>query len=461
MLVIVSARNILTLYEYQTISDGDLKKKIADITGKKIDDHYIDFIKAELDAINKRMKDTIIEPLREQIKCTQYLGLVQLRDFSIQILPKVFKPDAETGGEDEIAKNMQLLWLLIEYINETGIALKFTDFGLLGKHHANMLEFLIRVFVKRLREILAKDHHRDYFLKNENINYMKGKLLWKEHLLANAATPWRFYCAYDEFNDNTLINRIIKFTLCVLGKAVLSFQTKKNILELLEFFTDVDDVAIKREDFKAVHFTRLNLTFKPIVDFCYLIVDHSDIDFATRTINNFYFVFDMNRLFQQFLTKFMQSNKNDLKVDKTNAIIEIHGDRHPIGTLFDVLDMRPDIRITYETTTTDRGTIILDFKNKELDQGKPHWNIPGADLHQLFAYSRGAKSRTNRLVLLFPQPSIKIPNALPVFHHTNDDEKISLFVKTIDLSKIFRQESNQINKDTLIVQLNQVLDMHG
>ena len=65
--------------------------------------------------------------------------------------------------------------------------------------------------------IIKKGIKSDYVGFEDNLFYLKGKLLINEQIKRNSVHKERFYVQYDEYNQNRAENRLIKSTLKLLS----------------------------------------------------------------------------------------------------------------------------------------------------------------------------------------------------------------------------------------------------
>src|SRR3989338_6597894 len=115
--------------------------------------------------INRISNVEFFKFFHDRIKATQYVGFVRAGNFCIEVYPKIFR---------DIEKNMEFLLYLLNYTDE--IKLKNTGLGNLSDCNNSFFEVIIRIFAVNTLKLLKTDFKRDYVTKEEDINFIRGKI---------------------------------------------------------------------------------------------------------------------------------------------------------------------------------------------------------------------------------------------------------------------------------------------
>ena len=125
-------------------------------------------------------------------------------------------------------------------------------------------EILVSIFLKKLEELFQRGLMSNYIEYEENLNLIRGKIDFKEHLLRNYNRKDRIYCRFDEFSQNILENQIIKTTLYKL-----IFNSQLNIFSSIQKQLDlyyrrlgnIDLISSNRSlSFDSKHYTPVSYT---------------------------------------------------------------------------------------------------------------------------------------------------------------------------------------------------------
>ena len=164
------------------------------------------------------------------ITAKNYVGLISFHDGTvIEVLPKV----AKLGVDD----SKELLIDMLKTVKE----LPFKTFNTANLHIDKMplLEVFISMFINEVKILLQKGLKSDYVLNQENEKFLKGKLLFHNHIKENLTHKERFYVEYHLYNLDRPENRLIKATLEYLFKASNFAKNKKDLQMILLSFDEV------------------------------------------------------------------------------------------------------------------------------------------------------------------------------------------------------------------------------
>jgi len=404
-----------------------------------------------LDRINNRQRNKILEVGHNKIKARQYVGLIRIGNITIQILPKLCKlDDTESISEppqEKINKIIQNLLFMLSYTRKLKIS--ETEISDIKKNRSDFFEILIYLFVKNLNDLIQNDLYKKYIIEAENLNYLRGKLLIHQDIRVNITSKHKFFCEFDEFTENNLLNQILKYTIELLRGVSVQNNNQKLLTHLSFIFSDVSLNRINSSHFKKLHFDRLNEPYKPIVDLCQLFIENSSVELRPGHFKTFTFVFDMNKLFEEFIFEFIRRNKDKISSDILNV-------GHECGYMFDVpekFQLKPDIVLNMK----NGKKIIIDAKYKMLDEEKIHGGISQSDMYQMFTYG-SRRFGADELILLYPK-SIEISENNRGFYRVNkldkrDECKFRVHIRQIPIEIDLKLESG---KKELINELSRII----
>ncbi len=425
----VLKNKVISLSEFEEIPLSELEVKI----GKR----GIRLLKR----INSRSGCEIFRLLHDRVKASHYVGFVRVLGYTIQVVPKVF-------GEDK-PDNLHFLLCLLRYTRK--IQVKEHEIGNLGKVKDDFFEILIFLFAKALRELLRRDFKKTYVVREENSPFLKGKFLISENVRRNIFDDSRYCCRFDEFTENNLMNQLFKYVVSMLIRISRSVSNKKLLEDILIYLCDVELVNITCADIDRIHFTRLNNSYEPLVNLCRLFLENMSIRFSASKLETFVFMFDMNRLFEEFVFEFVRRNRSKLFIGGENEVVFVK-DQIYIGKLFDEFKMRGDILIK----DSSGRLILLDTKYKTLDSYALHGRLSQADFYQMFTYSTSQEQKYEDVILLYPSnEEVAEPFTDKELRHViAGKETVKIHVRTISLTKIFNAEKKSINETAMIEELN-------
>ncbi len=387
----------------------------------------------QLDSGHIRSKgETIFDWSRAKyLQAKNYVGVVQVPGLRVEILPKIDTPvDSGTPFEsnsDRVIAQSNLLYMLAL---TKKIPVQERDLASLRLQRMPLLEALLRVFVERLLTELRRGLEHAYVRREENIPFVKGKLLLSEHVRKNVARRDFLFVAYDDFISDTGLNRILKAACRRLVWLTSVGRTKQRLSEALLYLAGVSDVTIRPDHFQELSLNRNAARFLELLNFCRIILLDSAVAPAAGTSPTFSLLFPMETLFEEFIGRFVFRHAEEFGLLRSQIHIQAGSRRKWL--LRDAenrgrFKMKPDLVID-----DDRGTVglILDTKWKCLksDAIDAKNGVPQSDMYQLYAYAHRYQSADN--VLLFP----RVDGVSPKRYRLAEDESKVIRVEFISLN---------------------------
>lgn len=147
-----------------------------------------------------------------ETRATSFVGVVQLPQTTLQILPKMYQH--EDAKEREATAN---LLFLLSYTRKLDIT--EPEISGLTAWRAPFSEILFWVFAHRLWDAVHREILRGYVTIEDRLDVLKGR--WLVVAQAGRTDGWRrdrFDVAYDEFTEDNLPNRLFKATVHRLSR---------------------------------------------------------------------------------------------------------------------------------------------------------------------------------------------------------------------------------------------------
>ena len=340
---------------------------------------------------NKLLPSGIVSWGRNSIKLSQFCGVLQLSNLTIEILPKIYGEDVSVGISSRDA--------LIRMLKDCGYLKlhRSTQANIRHQPHT-ILDVFILAFCEELSVQIARGLISRYVEKEENLNVLRGKLLTGMQLKQNFVHQERMYCRYDELSEDTMINRIIKFTLQILSTMAHSVFTKKRVDELVVRFNAVSDVVISRQTTYPV-LDRTSTRYKNILDQCKLFIQEYNPDVVAGRGRAFAFLFNMNQLFESWIVAKLRPIAREQGIAlRSQGPIKNFGSWQEFGGEKEVFQMKPDISLL---EVNDNVSSIADAKWKILNQDEYKMNISQSDLYQMQSYAN--RYNVSSLKLFYPK----------------------------------------------------------
>lgn len=336
------------------------------------------------------------------IKTEAYVGTIRFADFQLNILPKIIE-----GNDSSCLEN---LMFMLRYTKK--LEIHTIDSAEISKTKQPFLEILIAHYANILLNALQRHIPHHYETKEENLSAVRGRILFAENQLVNMGNLARVYCQFDEFTSDNLLNQTFKFVAQALCLLTAVPATRARLNKILAIYEDVELRAISYAQAKKILLNRNQLIFKDVLDLALLFLQHSTISLHNKTFTNLAILFDMNKLFEEFVaTALEKAFPGQVQTQQSRRIIDSIG-----GHANTSYSIRPDILFRHNT--------IIDTKYKILDL--PDNKPSEADIYQMLAYNRFF----NRQNIILCYPTFKQNCCQNIFWAEN---AITLSILTINL----------------------------
>lgn len=327
----------------------------------------------------------------ETLTVRNYVGTIMLKSgTTIEILPKVFSD----GDSDEENKGKARA-LVMDMLQACGLISykKFQNAALNAIKYSSIFEVYVRLFIDEVFLLYKKGLKSGYEYKEENEKFLKGKLVFSQHLKRNFAHAERFYVAYEEFSVNRPENRLIKTTLELLNRISKNGSNKKDLRRLLLTFEEIDSSKHVQSDFQKCTGGRNMKEYEKVLSFCKIFLSGYSFSSYAGKHDVIALLFPMEKLFEGYIAKRIAEKFADWEVYPQ------YNEKY----LFEAPQMfrlRPDI---YLRNRKDPNRVVLmDTKWKTLSyHEQSNYGISQADMYQMYAYHKRF-ANVEKVILLYP-----------------------------------------------------------
>jgi 5-methylcytosine-specific restriction enzyme subunit McrC len=305
------------------------------------------------------------------LQAKSYVGTIQTTSgFILEILPKTVKKDENKENEEQIKKSkevfMKLLHLLYKLPNYKNI--DSANFERIKD--LEIFEIFIFMFLEEVGVIIKKGIKSDYVGQEDNLFYLKGKLLINEQIKRNSIHKERFYVQYDDYNQNRVENRLIKSTLKLLSNISKDFDNQRKIRQYLEHMNWIDLSLNIDKDFSMVKTGRGMEHYKNALIWSKVFLKKESFSSFSGDTVAFAILYPMEKLFECFVQWWLEKEYTHLQIEAQNGGYDF---------VKDLFTVRPDFLIKKD----NQVICVADAKWKLIEEDK---NLSQSDFYQLFAY---------------------------------------------------------------------------
>lgn len=377
----------------------------------------------------KILKDCDLEKLHNYLECqkltsalkvtyngietTSWVGVIKYKNTHFQILPKLI---CNNGDKENILKN---LIFMLSYTKKLDI--KTSNEARLSTAKNPFIEILIREYAKSLFECLKRLTPKKYVREENNLNYLRGKIKFSENIRNNSSNRAKFYCEYDEFSENNILNQLFLFVSTCLYNISNDSYNKKALKFIINYYSDIQLVRFDKFKAEKIKLYRNQELFKKPFNLAKMFIEKTSVDLSKNKFENITLIWDMNKLFEEFVFEIMKKHEAEFGCKLTAQ----RGKKLLVGDTSKKRNTFVDILIE----KNDGEKIILDTKYKKFASSDDFSN---ADVFQVSTYC--LLHNAYHAILLYPKYGTNGPDR---DFELNIDEKIKekyqIDFKTINL----------------------------
>ncbi|MGI6235788.1 MAG: McrC family protein [Christensenellales bacterium] len=239
-----------------------------------------------------------------------YVGFIYRNGTRVQILPKVLAngPTEKSDADTEVNKAVILLLRLLSYSDFLNIK-EIPDPISVDAYQNDLLEIFIGMFAAQFNRLFNREIHRSYQQLEENMQFIKGKILFTQTIKENKFRKHLHYVSYEEFSINNLLNRIIKTTMLRLLSQTKVTSNKKALKLALIYLEEVEPIKLYPGIFDQVKFNRLNQNYLPLFNMAKMFYYNRQPGQSEGDEFTFTFLVPLNRLFEQYVYMLLHNSK--------------------------------------------------------------------------------------------------------------------------------------------------------
>lgn len=362
----------ITCFEYDKVLLSDLKNSFGEKRGLSI-----------LKSLHRNFGtrgSNYYSLIHNGIQFGSYVGVIQVGNIFIEVLPKIDKVNSENDSWRNVLLSM------LRFVQ--GLEAEVTSTSTLNVQSNALFDLYIELFVKECEKITHRGLIKKYRRVNENKNALKGKLDIPKQIRNNYIHKERFYVEYNTYDQNHLLNQILKTVLETLKTFKIRQDLESRVRKLALYFESIPVVNVTDSTFRDLIFNRKTELYRQGIQIAKLILLNYHPGIRKGSHDVFALMFDMNKLWEQFITKMMKrhlSDRYDVKSQSNKIFWNSSSSRKRL---------KPDILLIPKNNKDNK--IVIDTKWKTPSKLHPSDN----DLRQIFAYNRLFDSKNG--ILLYP-----------------------------------------------------------
>ena len=273
----------------------------------------------------------------------------------------------------------------------------------LAENKIPLLEVFISQFLASVNALIKRGLKSDYVLKEDNVAFLKGKLLVGKQVKHNFINKHKFYVEYEEYLQDRPVNRLIHTALVKVKGYSRSANNQKLLQELLFAFANIPLSNNVKNDFASVKLDRGMKYYEVPLAWTKLIID----GFSPLTLqgkrNAFSLLFPMEAVFESFVAQYIKKHITGLgeisAQVSTKSLVDYGNTPYFL--------LKPDLYISRKSNIDKSNDIVLDTKwkliNEKNSKRKDKFGLSQADFYQMLGYGHTYLNGKGRLVLIYPK----------------------------------------------------------
>jgi 5-methylcytosine-specific restriction enzyme subunit McrC len=331
-----------------------------------------------LDRWNCARDRSVIQVGRSSVKFSEYVGVLQVGDLVMEILPKVGRYESEAD-----ARSMwrDALWGMLQRVGI--VKSQSAGEASLRTSRQSLLDALFEELLLRADVIARRGFAKGYRHTQQNIDAVRGRIMFAEQTKRNHVHKEKTYCRYLTYTPDVHLNQILKRAIDIVSRSARVPWMAGESRRLLLHFDNVDSSKVDTRKLRHIAFNRATEHCRGAITIARPIIEGRAPSLATGADPVVAILFDMNELFEAYIYMLFR------RAERSIPNLRVRGQKSKL--FWERRSVRPDIVMEY----ADRR-IMLDTKWKT-----PINNTPAdADLKQMFAYNRVFDSKES--YLLYP-----------------------------------------------------------
>ncbi len=365
-----------------------------DYLGRSITDGQLE----KLCGFNDRNQNKYFTVIRNGVKFNSYVGVIQIGNLVIEILPKADKKDL-TKENEKLSTDKWRKVLLKMLAISGNLQVESVSEALLRKR-ATLLDLYFEMYLKEVSQILRRGLVKKYRKETSNVNALKGSIHFSKNIQKNLIHQERFNTTHQRYDYEHLINQILIKGLQVLSRLTCNESVKSKVSQLYFTFPEIREINIDQAAFDRVNLNRKTESYSEALKIAKMLILNYSPDISKGQDDMLALLFDMNMLWEKYIYKKLKQGEN-------GSYTVNYQERE---NFWETREIRPDLVIRQGDEI-----VVMDTKWRLAEPNKP----TDDELKQMYAYNLYWGAR--KCILLYPKTDKKEDSKFGKFHKGYDN----------------------------------------
>ena len=364
---------LIRVFEHEKLTTTSLCTK-GEVLGDKTIDKLVQY--------NDANKNIYFEAIRRGVKFKNYVGVIQIGNTTIEILPKADKASSEKEKDEWHSVLLKMLAqckrIRVDSVSEAA----------LRKRYHSLLDLYFERFILEVNQLLNQGLIKKYRKKEGNVLALKGQINFCKNIQHNLVHQERFYTNHQVYDQEHLLNQILLKALRVLKVISHNAYLQDAVERTTAKFPEIKEIEIEKYHFDRLTTNRKTTKYQEALKIAKMIILNYSPDIKGGNENMLAILFDMNKLWEEYIYRMLS------KVKDENLSVSFQNRDH----FWESKIIKPDIVIRRKFSDPQKTSecFVIDTKWKIIDSDNPGDD----DLKQMYAYNMYWNSAKS--ILLYP-----------------------------------------------------------
>jgi len=336
-----------------------------DASGRKLDSREL----ASLYDFNDRNDHKYFTGIRDGVKFTNYVGVIQVGGLTIEILPK---SDRDSNGLNDYHIWHRVLLDMLRICQKINVN-AVSESNLRRRHHS-ILDLYFELYLDEVEQLMRQGLVKKYRRQADNASSLKGQLLFAQQIQKNLIHQERFFTKHQVYDQENLVNQILLEGLYAIADFTRSPEMSQRCAQLIAFFPTRTRNRISEQHFNRLGEDRTLSRYQRALNIARMLLLNYAPDIHSGKERMLALLFDMNALWEEYVYHML------MRV--TSPEIQVKPQQRK--KFWNSKVIKPDIVVTRNISAREE-MFVIDTKWKVLDARYP--KPSDDDLKQMFVYN--------------------------------------------------------------------------
>src|SRR6185437_2113698 len=206
----------------------------------------------QLSRYNEQNQNRYYTILGRGVQFSNYVGVIQIGNLTIEILPKVEKLSKETNNKNE-KESRKKCWhdILLEMLETCkNVPVNSVKKAKLNLKSSSFLDIYLRLFLNNIQTLIHQGLIKKYKKTETNANALKGKLLMNKHIIKNTIHKEKFYVEYTILSKDNIYNQLLLKALKIIP--LITPTLRSDAKSLIAKFPELQDIQVTKDTFDRI-----------------------------------------------------------------------------------------------------------------------------------------------------------------------------------------------------------------